>query len=206
MASTKFSLLLPLLLSSILLMNHLVNCDEDEEDNLLQGINKYRASFNLKALTKNDNAKCLADELSEQFKKQPCTNTTGANTIPGTEPQFANYPNLLAKCHLNVSNTRDGVVMPACIPSLVPSLVLTNFTQSRYSDNLNDTKFTGVGIGSEDNWIVVVLTTNTPDGSFVPTTNTPDSSTLPYSAADMVSKISLIYLSLLFLIGSLFLL
>ncbi|KAJ7954925.1 Glycoprotein membrane GPI-anchored protein [Quillaja saponaria] len=201
MASTNYRLLLPLLLSSILLMNQAVNCDKDEEDNLLQGINKYRESLNLAALTKNENAECLADEIAEQFKNKPCTNTTGANTVPGTEPQFPNYPTLLVKCHLNVSNTRDGVVMPACIPGLVPSLVLTNFTKSLYSDNLNDTKFTGAGIGSEDNWIVVVLTTDTPDGSFVPTTNTPDGS-LVNNAAHMVSKINLIYCSLLLLIGS----
>lgn len=106
--------------------------------------------------------------MADQFKNQPCTNTTGANTVPGTEPQFANYPNLLAKCHLNVSNTRDGVILPACVPNLVPSLVLSNFTKSQYSDYLNDTKYTGVGIGSEDDWIVVVLSTKTPEGSFVP--------------------------------------
>ncbi|KAE8686727.1 peroxisomal adenine nucleotide carrier 1-like isoform X1 [Hibiscus syriacus] len=119
----------------------------DEEANLLKGINNYRASLNLTTLKKNDNAECLADELADQFKNQPCTNSTGANTVPGTEPQFANYPNLLAKCHLNVSNTRDGAVMPACVPNLVPNIVLTNFTQSLYSSNLNDTKYTGVGIG-----------------------------------------------------------
>lgn len=58
--------------------------------------------------------------------------------------------------------------MPACVPNLVPSLVLSNFTKSLYSGHLNDTKFTGVGIGSEDNWIVVVLSTNTPEGDYAP--------------------------------------
>ncbi|OMP09083.1 hypothetical protein COLO4_05828 [Corchorus olitorius] len=170
-----------------------------EEDNLLKGINDYRASLNLTTLTKNDNAECLADELADQFKNQPCTNSTGANTVPGTEPQFANYPNLLAKCHLNVSNTRDGAVMPACVPNLVPNLVLSNFTESQYSLNLNDTKYTGVGIGSDGNWIVVVLTTSAPEGSFVPATNSPN-------AASLVSKIGLIYHMLLLLMAGLYLL
>lgn len=140
------------------------------------------------ALVKNDNAECLADEVSEQFQNQPCTNSTGANTVPGTEPQFANYPNLLTKCRLNVSNTRDGVVLPACVPNLDSSLVLTNFTRSQYSDYLNDTKFTGVGIGSEDNWIVVVLTTSTPEGSFVPAQNSVDTGN-SVNIANFVPKI-----------------
>lgn len=180
-----------------ILRNNLPLYSSAEEDNLYQEINKYRTSLNLTALTKNDNAKCLADEIADQFKNQACTNTTGANTVPGTEPQFPNYPDLLTKCHLNVSNTRDGAVMPACVPGLVPSLVLTNFTQSLYSDSLNDTKYTGIGIGSEDNWIVVVLTTNTPEGSFVPATS---------NSANLISKIGLVYCSVLLLLGIMFLL
>ncbi|PKI37458.1 hypothetical protein CRG98_042155 [Punica granatum] len=124
--------------------------------------------MNLTTLTKNDNAECLADALADQFKNQPCTNATGANTVPGTEAQLPAYPTLLEKCHLNVSNTRDGSVMPACVPNLVPSLVLSNFTQSQYSGNLNDTKYTGIGIGSENDWIVVILTTSTPEGGYSP--------------------------------------
>ncbi|KAK4482892.1 hypothetical protein RD792_010065 [Penstemon davidsonii] len=138
----------------------------DEEDNLLQGINQYRASLNLTALTKVDRAECLASEVADQFKKQPCTNSTGSNTVPGTEPQYANFPNLLSKCHLNVTTTRDGQILPACVPNLEPGLVLSNFTRSQYSGYLNDTQFTGIGIASEDNWIVVVLTTSTPEGNY----------------------------------------
>ncbi|KAG5144363.1 hypothetical protein AAZX31_11G004400 [Glycine max] len=197
-----FSLLFTVLLSSILLSNHSVKCDDhDEEDDLYQGINKYRESLNLTSLTKNENANCFADEIAGQFKNQPCTNTTGANTVPGTEPQFSNYPDLLNKCQLNISNTRDGIVMPACVPGLVSSVVLTNFTQSLYSGNLNDSKYTGIGIGSEDNWIVVVLTTNTPEGSFVPETETKTD-----SGANFVSKIGSIYCSMFLLVSNLFLL
>lgn len=164
----------------------------DEEDTLLQGLNSYRESLNLTSFTKNKNAECLADELADQFKNQPCTNSTGANTVPGTEKQLSNYPDLLAKCHLNVSNTRDGIVMPACVPNLEHSLVLSNFTKSQYSDSLNDTKYKGAGIGSEDNWIVVILTTSTPEGSYV-----------PYNAASLFSNIGLIYCLLFWLISAL---
>ncbi|GAV84602.1 hypothetical protein CFOL_v3_28046 [Cephalotus follicularis] len=190
MASSKFSIRLSLLIScSLLLMTPMVNCDED--DTLLQGINNYRTSLNLTSLTKNGNAECLADEIANQFKNQPCTNTTGANTVPGTEPQFANYPDLLTKCHLNISDTKDGAVMPACVPNLVPSLVLTNFTETQYSENLNDTQYTGVGIGSDGNWIVVVMTTDTPGGNFE-----------TYNVASLVGKSSLASLLLFLLMGA----
>jgi len=151
----------------------------------------------LKTLTKNKNADCLADKIADQFKKQPCTNTTGASTVPGTEPQFSNYPNLLAKCQLAISDTRDGAVMPACVPGLTSSLVLANFTKSLYSQNLNDTQYTGIGIGSEDNWIVVVLTTDTPTGNFAPYSS---------NAANLISKVGMIYCSILLLAGKIFLL
>ena len=87
--------------------------------------------------------------------------------------------------------------MPACVPGLVPSLVLDNFTHSLYSGNLNDSKYTGIGIGSEDNWIVVVLTTNTSEGSFVPGTED--------NGANLTSQIGLIYCTVLLLVGSFFL-
>lgn len=97
--------------------------------------------------------------------------------------------------------------MPACVPGLVPSLVLTNFTESLYSDSLNDTKYTGIGVGSKGDWIVVVLTTNTPEGSFVPDSSNganvlPDGS----SGSNLNSNIGLIYCSMILLFGIMFLL
>ncbi|KAI3443215.1 uncharacterized protein J3R85_000134 [Psidium guajava] len=188
-SSSILHLFLALLTLSILPSNRLVKCDS-EEDNLLQGINGYRTSLNLTALTKNDKAECLAKEMADQFKNQPCTNMTGADTVPGTEPQFSNYPTFLANCHLNVSVTRDGAIMPACVHNLVPSLVLSNFTQSQYSGNLNDSKYTGIGISSEKDWMVVILTTNTPEGSY-----------LTVKSASLILKSSFIYQLLFLLVG-----
>ncbi|XP_071729756.1 uncharacterized GPI-anchored protein At5g19250-like [Rutidosis leptorrhynchoides] len=170
MAYLQRYIILTLILHSILCINQTVKCD-DEEDSLLSGLNSYRATLNLTSLTTNDRAKCLAEKIADQLKKQPCTNTTGSNTVPGTEPEFSNFPDLLNKCHLNVSTTRDGTILPACVPNLDPTLVLSNYTKSQYSNSLNDTKYTGVGIGSEDNWIVVVLTTSTPEGGYSPGSN-----------------------------------
>ncbi|KAL0550902.1 hypothetical protein IC582_009968 [Cucumis melo] len=192
MAKSQLCFLLPLLLASIFVSNHPVKCDGN--DDLHRGINSYRASLNLTALVENDNADCLAEEIAEKFKNQPCTNTTGSNTVSGTEPQFSDFPNLLTKCNLNVSNTRDGAIMPACVPNRVADLVLANFTKSQYSGKLNDTKYSGIGIGTEDDWVVVVLTTNTAEGSFVPAVGSNNTATL-------VSKIGL-FSQLLFLIFS----
>ncbi|GAA0152747.1 hypothetical protein LIER_11151 [Lithospermum erythrorhizon] len=168
MASFARTLVVSMLMCYILFINHTAKCDNDSEDSLFQGINQYRTTLNLSGLTENDKAECLADEMADQFKGQPCTNTTGSNTVQGNEPQFANYPRLLAKCDLNVTNTRDGKIMPVCVPNLNATLVLSNYTLSQYSQYLNDTAYTGIGIGTEENWMVVVLTTNTSEGSFVP--------------------------------------
>uniref|UniRef100_A0A1J3DCF5 Putative GPI-anchored protein n=1 Tax=Noccaea caerulescens TaxID=107243 RepID=A0A1J3DCF5_NOCCA len=172
MAINKLPLLLLLLSVILVFLNCPVLSETNEEDVLFTGINSYRTSQNLTTLNKNVNAECLADGIADQFKNKPCTNDTGSATVPGTEPQFANYPQILAKCKLNVSDTRDGMIMPACVPRLDSSLVLTNFTKSQYSASLNDSKFIGMGIGQEDDWIVVVLTTNTPEGSYSEDTDT----------------------------------
>lgn len=139
----------------------------DKEDDLLQGINSYRKSLSLPALSKNKKADCVADEIADQLEDQPCTATTsGAYITSGTQTQLTNYPKPLKKCKVDPSTTSDGVVLPVCVPHLVPTLVLTNYTRSRYAKYVNDSKFTGAGIGSEDDWMVLVLSSNKPTGSF----------------------------------------
>ncbi|XP_024019803.1 uncharacterized GPI-anchored protein At3g06035-like [Morus notabilis] len=198
--------------------------NDDEEDVLLRSINAERATLKLAALTKNVNAECFADEFADRFQDQPCANTTGAITTPGTTTQLSNYPELLAKCNLNVSN---GLVLPVCVPNSVPNSALSDLKRSQYSNSLNDPKFTGVGIGFEDDWIVVVLTSNSTAAGVVPsanssnpantpnTANSPNGNGIntnavdvvnPISAASFVPKISLILHFLLLLIASLLLL
>lgn len=162
----RLSILSFVLLSSVL---HLAR-SADTSSELFKGINSYRTTLNLSALTENQNAACLAEQLAKQFKGQECSNTTGSNTVPGTEQQFPNYPDFLNHCHLNATVTQDAAVMPACVPGLVPDLVLSNFTKSQYSQSLNESNFVGAGIADEGNWVVVVLSTNTPSGSFAPAT------------------------------------
>ncbi|KAA8536879.1 hypothetical protein F0562_029357 [Nyssa sinensis] len=141
--------------------------DEDEEDHILQGINSYRTSLNLPALAKNDKAGCLADEIADKLEDEPCPRPVGASALAGTEAQAADYPDILKKCKIDINSTRDGVILPVCVPKRVSTLVLTNYTQSPYARYVNNSKYTGAGIGTEDDWTVLVLATNTPGGSFV---------------------------------------
>ncbi|KAF8038765.1 hypothetical protein BT93_B1348 [Corymbia citriodora subsp. variegata] len=164
MSSVKFLLSGFVLVHAIFLQSDTVVCDD--EDTLLQGINSYRSSQNLQQLAKNDKATCLADELADKIEDQPCSATYGANTLPGVGLQSSSYQDALSKCKIHPNYTTDGVILPVCVAKLVPTLVLTNYTHSPYQKYLNDSKFTGAGLGSEDDWMVVVLTTSTPGGSF----------------------------------------
>ncbi|XP_048136421.1 uncharacterized GPI-anchored protein At5g19250 [Rhodamnia argentea] len=165
MSSVKFLLSGFVLVHAIFLQSHPVVCDE-EEDNLLQGINSYRKSLNLPQLAKNDKAMCLADKLADKIEDQPCSATYGANTLPGVGLQSSSYQDALSKCKINPNSTTDGVILPVCVPKLVPTLVLTNYTRTTYQKYLNGSRFTGAGLGSEDDWMVLVLATSTPGGSF----------------------------------------
>ncbi|KAL6841875.1 hypothetical protein ACP4OV_028387 [Aristida adscensionis] len=159
------------LLCALALAFSLLHCARSDGTDaaLLKGLNGYRASLRVPALSENTNAACLAEQLARRFKGEPCTNTTGANTVIGTEPQFPEFPAYLDRCHLNASVTADGQVMPACVPGLAPAAaVLANYTASQYNRFLNDTKFTGVGVANEGDWVVVVLTTSTASGGYSP--------------------------------------
>ncbi|GFQ00129.1 uncharacterized GPI-anchored protein at3g06035 [Phtheirospermum japonicum] len=152
-----------LLLNAVLLLLSVPPVNSDEEDNLLQGINSFRHSANVPPLTKHDKADCVAEQIADQLEDQHCASNTG----PPTQSQLiSNYPNVLRKCKIDVNTTRDGMILPVCVPHRVGTLVLTNYTQSRNSRFLNDSRFTGAGIGTEDDWTVLVLTTGTTGGSF----------------------------------------
>ena len=58
--------------------------------------------------------------------------------------------------------------MPACVAGLVPAVVLANYTKSQYNWFLNDSQFSGVGIASEGDCVVVVLSTSTGSGDYSP--------------------------------------
>ncbi|KAJ6757213.1 hypothetical protein OIU74_026458 [Salix koriyanagi] len=70
-----------------------------------------------------------------------------------------------------IFSTTEGAVLPACAPHLAPTLLLTNYTRTTYSKYINDSRFTGAGLGHEDGWMVVVLTTSTTGGDFAGATS-----------------------------------
>ncbi|CAH9073667.1 unnamed protein product [Cuscuta epithymum] len=149
-------------LLAFLFASLLVRCD-DEEDHLLQGINSYRQSLNVPALAKHDKANCLAEEIADEIEDQPCPRP-GSRSSP---PQIGNLQKHLDKCKIDANSTKDGAILPVCVRKRVPTLVLTNYTQSfQNAKFLNDSRFTGAGIGTDDDWTVLVLTTNTEAGMF----------------------------------------
>ncbi|CAI9768991.1 unnamed protein product [Fraxinus pennsylvanica] len=160
MASSWTRFAIVLLLHVILLMQLLPVHSDDADDHLLQGINSFRQSANVPPLAKHDNANCVAEEIADELEDQPCASNTASNT------QLGNYQSLMKKCNIDINTTTDGVILPVCVHDRVAPLVLTNYTLSQNSRYLNNSRYTGVGMGHEDDWTVLVLTTNTPGGSF----------------------------------------
>nr|POF14909.1 putative gpi-anchored protein [Quercus suber] len=141
-------------------------CAEDE-DNLLQGINSYRNSLNRPALIKNEKADCLADEIANELEDEPCTSPTNGATIkPSSTTQLPDLPKHFKKCRIDVNTTVNGIILPVCVPKLVPTIVLTNYTRTANAKYINSSKYTLAGFGAEDDWMVTVLGTNTTGGSF----------------------------------------
>ncbi|XP_021282903.1 uncharacterized GPI-anchored protein At5g19250 [Herrania umbratica] len=129
-----------------------------EEDHLLQGLNSFRTSVNLPLFSKNKNAHCAAEQIADDLEDQPCSNSNN-------ETRLSDHPNATSKCDIDPNTTSDAIVLPVCVPDLVPTLVLTNFTRTHFSKYMNDSSFTGIGVSSQDDWMVVVLAPNTPSGS-----------------------------------------
>ncbi|XP_015968571.1 uncharacterized GPI-anchored protein At5g19250 [Arachis duranensis] len=169
MASIKLGLLF--LLPNLLLLYTPAHSSDKEEESVLKGINSFRQTQNLPTLNKVKKANCLADEIAEEIEDEPCENVN--QFYPSTRTgaaSSANIPNLqkhVDKCDIDINTTTDGVILPVCVSKLEPTVVLSNYTHSdRYARFLNNSRFTGVGLGSEDDWMVLVLTTNTSSGTF----------------------------------------
>lgn len=144
----------------------------DGNDQFLDDINQYRKSLSLSAFTTNSGATCVAEQVAEQYKGTPCTNTSGTATVSGLEPQLDE--SLLSKCKLQLVNVKDGFIGPTCVPAgtsaaNAPKLAANNITMSpAYTEYVNDTKFVSAGVGSVDNaWFVLVLATKDSGGNFV---------------------------------------
>lgn len=140
---------------------------DDEEGHLLSALNSYRQSQGVQPLAKHEKAGCLADEIADELEDRQCPATGIVTVAPGSRPpQLDNYEDLVRKCKIDINSTQEGVILPVCVNKRVSPLVLTNYTQSQYATYVNSSKYTGAGIGKEDDWTVLVLTTNTLGGTF----------------------------------------
>ncbi|KAJ6928778.1 hypothetical protein NC652_012807 [Populus alba x Populus x berolinensis] len=128
---------------------------------------------------------CLADKIAGKLEDEPCTSARAASPV-----QIDDYPDLLSKCGIDVNHTNEGVALPVCVPHLVPTLLLTNYTRTPYARFINASRFSGAGLGHEDDWMVVVLTTSTPRGDFA-------------GATSLVSRVGLGHCLVTLLIGAL---
>ncbi|CAL5214605.1 unnamed protein product [Lathyrus oleraceus] len=172
-----FNLNLPLLASlwAFLFLSNPAHY-KNKVDSILKGINNYRQTKNLAPLNKNDKASCLVDEVAEEIQDTPCEKVTQyyPTSGPGGNLRIPNLLRYVDKCDINVNTTTDGVILPVCVPKLEPIVVLSNYTRNDiYAKFLNNSKYNGVGLNSEDDWmvLVLVLTTNTTTGTFSATTS-----------------------------------
>ncbi|KAL5061007.1 hypothetical protein RYX36_032611 [Vicia faba] len=168
MACFKLNLLLLASLCAFLLLSNPAHCS-DKVDSVLKGINSYRETKNVAPLNKNDKASCLADEVAEEIQDTPCEKVSQyyPTSGPGGNQRIPNLQRHIDKCDINMNTTTDGVILPVCVPKLEPTVVLSNYTHNDiYAKFLNNSKYTGVGLNSEDDWMVLVLTTTTPTGTF----------------------------------------
>lgn len=140
---------------------------DDEKDSVLKGINSYRQTLNLPALAEVDKASCVADDIAEELEDEPCEKVNQYYPDDGGILKFPDFQKHVEKCGIYINSIADGVILPACVAKLEPTLLLSNYTHNdRYARYLNNSKYSGVGLGSEDDWMVLVLTTNTPTGVF----------------------------------------
>ncbi|KAI5587345.1 hypothetical protein POPTR_005G034300v4 [Populus trichocarpa] len=157
MASLKVNICLFVLFHAIFLLSSEVLGYGGDELKLLENINTYRTSYwDIPALTKNKKARCVAKNIAATLE-QPCNETTRPFKVI-----LDKYPDQLANC-IGTNHTTDGVVLPVCLPEdgLAEVSLLHNYTRTRYVNYIKDSNFTGIGIGSNDYWMVVVLNKKT---------------------------------------------
>ncbi|KAK7391987.1 hypothetical protein VNO78_20413 [Psophocarpus tetragonolobus] len=158
-----------ILIASVFLFHLLpspVVCDDTEKD-LLRDINTYRKVFNLPVLDEREKASCLAEEIAEDLEKTKCEDFRDYYPLPGYTSKIPNFQKNVEKCKININTTREGVVMPVCVPDLDSDNLFSNYTKSnRYTKYLNNSKYKIAGIGSEEDWMVIIISTNTSSGDF----------------------------------------
>lgn len=142
-------------------------CGEKEKD-LLHDINTYRKVLNLPVLEKTDKSSCLANKIANDLEHKHCAEFHNYYpNIPGKNPTIPNFEKSVGKCKININTTKDGVIMPMCVPKLDQDDLFSNYTKnSHFTKYLNNSKYIIAGVGSEDDWMVLIISTNTTSGNF----------------------------------------
>lgn len=139
----------------------------EKEKNLLHDINIYRKVLNLPVLEKRSKPSCLANEIADDLEDKKCEDFPGYYPVPGSNPRVPNFQENVKKCKININSTKDGVIMPVCVHKLDPDDLFSNYTKtSHFTKYLNNSKYTIAGVGSDDDWMVLIISTNTSSGDF----------------------------------------
>ncbi|RHN80763.1 hypothetical protein MtrunA17_Chr1g0191781 [Medicago truncatula] len=140
----------------------------DPDDDLLHDINTYRKALNLPILEKNYKASCLANRIAYDLEDKHCEYFHDFHPLPGINPEIPNFQRSVKKCDININTTRDGVVMPVCVPEIMhENDLFSNYTKnSRFTPYLNNSKYTLAGVGHDLDKMVLIIGTNTASGDF----------------------------------------
>ncbi|QCE07356.1 hypothetical protein DEO72_LG9g2375 [Vigna unguiculata] len=165
----SFNVGLYLLIASLVVFHMIpspVACDDKEKD-LLRDINTYRKVLNLPVLDENKKASCLAEEIADDLEHAHCEDFRDYYPTPGNNSKIPNFQKNIDKCNININATAEGVIMPLCVPKLSLDDLFSNYTKSnRFTKYLNSSKYKSAGVGSEDDWMVFIVSTNTSSGDF----------------------------------------
>ncbi|ESW16733.1 hypothetical protein PHAVU_007G180700 [Phaseolus vulgaris] len=165
----SFKIGLHLLIASLVAFHLLpspVACD-DEGKNLLHDVNIYRKVMNLPVLDESAKASCLAEEIAEDLADMHCETFRDYYPTPGNNSKIPNFQKNLAKCSIEINTTTDGVIMPLCVPKLNHDVLFSNYTKSnRFTKYLNNSKYNIAGVGTEDDWMVFIVGTNSSSANF----------------------------------------
>ncbi|KAK2403064.1 putative GPI-anchored protein [Trifolium repens] len=169
MSSFKLGLYLLLFVFSLNLHTSPVTsaCGGEKETDLLHDINTYRKVLNLPVLEKANKPSCLANKIANNLEDKQCLDFHNYYPSPGSNPKIPNFQKSVEKCKININTTKDGVIMPVCVPKLDQDNLFSNYTKySHFTKYLNNSKYTIAGVGSEDDWMVLIISTNTSSGDF----------------------------------------
>ncbi|KAL1341556.1 hypothetical protein HN51_028077 [Arachis hypogaea] len=161
-----FNVLLPVFALHLFTSQVLSGATEGQD--LLDDINIYRKVFNLPELKELSKMSCLADEIADDLGgKDKCKELASYYPSPGSALKIPKFQENLKKCRIDYNTTTDGVIMPVRVPKLDEDALFSNYTKSNhFTKYLNDSNYTVAGVGSEHDWMVLILSTNSSSGNF----------------------------------------